>query len=125
MNKYCQTCGTKHENAANFCGGCGRPFPGSKAPVKIIAAQNQQEDPDDDDDSEESGIESGNLPELDSSQVVITHNKRNTLKVQDLVGTANASQTNFSRPQEPKVSRKKFLEQFKQEAGSIRPKGNK
>lgn len=125
MSKYCQTCGAKHENSANFCGGCGTPFPGFKAPAKIIATQNRQEDPDDDGDGKEPGFESGNLPELDSSQVVITHNKRNTLKVQDLMGTANPSPMNLSRPPEPKMSRKKFLEQFKQEAGSIKSKGSR
>jgi len=127
--KYCSSCGKPNDITANFCMSCATQFVSlGQAPVPaakprptqpVKPAQAQIENIDDDD-------RSGNnvqVPHITAFPVDIIMPKQFKTSVGDLAQTAGNRKHDIPQPQknQVKTSRKKFLEEFKKEAGSIRP----
>jgi hypothetical protein len=108
MKIYCPDCGTAINYAAkkpNFCQSCGNPLSSSVA-KQLPAAVAPPEEVDTESDFE--------MPDIDKLDVEIDVFK-NKVTFGEL---ANAPQMGFTREKgKTKQSRKKFLEQWKQEAG--------
>ena len=125
MNKiFCMQCGNKHEytdRPPRFCSECSNPFNSSstattnKTTPKPTVIVNQIDDDNDNDD--DTGAE---VPKIDKLDIEIDiRQKKETIG--NLVGTSKSGQgQEFLRPPPKKMSKKKVLEQFRREAGTIR-----
>ncbi len=132
MRHYCQACNQPTEYSVNppsFCSSCGAQFnKATGASVKVnrpVLAPKPRPAPipvigdDDDDDNGQDSVAS--IPEITGLDVEIEQPRQRGEKFGDIVASAPREKGPLRQPQ--KVSRKKFLEQFKQEAGTLRPKG--
>ena len=128
LNVYCASCG--HPNSyttekQNFCQKCGEDFRspsntgtphpvGHQRSVASLALEEQEE--------------VSKVPDLQGGLQVETQvYKAGPIKLGDLAGTADES-TSPQRPHAPqpkgrKPSKKKVMEDFKKEAGAIKPNG--
>jgi len=128
MRIYCQHCGSVINFSGkkpNFCNSCGINFAtGKKTPQKESARIEEKQIIKSEGDSEDEHLRVPDISKLD-------FNLEGTLKV---AGTKIGEMSSISSDSQaveytptsakgPRISKKKFLEQFKQEAGSLR-KGN-
>lgn len=119
---FCMECGSKNLRGSKFCSACSRPFTSNTSniignkkedveeikPAKRILARNNREEDEDDE-----GI---SIPEnIEGLDFDISRGNRAKTTLRDLAigqkGEANI------RDKAPKVSKKQFLEQWKNEAG--------
>lgn len=141
---YCTDCGspTSYTSAKpKFCSACGTPF--DKLVVnKVLLQKNTVDQPKpqrrilptlekkavaenyegDDDDSDYSDV--NHVPEINNLDIEIEKNPiSNKTKIGDIIGSAKSPSKREKIKGKPttKADRKKFLEDFKREAGSIRP----
>ena len=133
MKKYCMSCGNPTEYSLkipNYCSNCGLSFNKSQPNKQNIKPKLEKPvesiDFEDDDDFEE----------IDSSVIVPKINrlvleddgvnapKPKGVKIKDLVGTGSTgpNKKEKNKKNQKSASRKKILEDFASEAGSIRPK---
>lgn len=131
---YCAECGgpTSYSiNKPKFCSHCGNPF--EKLVVNKVQLQKQtiskirpvqKEHLDLEDDDEESDIDY--VPEISKIDCEIIHDQSKSEKIGNILGTSDPSSRTKGPKQKgkkiTKAERKKFLEDFAREAGSIRPK---
>jgi hypothetical protein len=134
---YCTECGNPTNYSVSkpkFCSNCGSSFEktiinkikpeqpsfNKIQPSKKVIARNE-EDPDyEEDESEEINY----VPDIRKLDCDIMESKKQNLKIKDVIGTADPidkSQRNKTKKLS-KIERKKFLEEFQKEAGSLRPK---
>ena len=115
MKIFCYNCGSKIEfSAANkpkFCSSCGSPLDPSH--TKANTQVNQTE--------EEAGPEnsefSGNISKLD---VDFLPTQKNTIKLQDALGSNAGGVTDGSNLDAPSISKEDFEKQWQKEAGTLR-----
>jgi hypothetical protein len=121
MKKYC-TCGAVNEygfDEPKYCNQCGKPFAGAlpiappARPTPRIASPSVAVETEDD------GLV---IPDIDKLDVEIEGSVAeapliNRVRVADVIGNNNGI---CARGRPEKVSKKKFLAQFKEEAGSVR-----
>jgi hypothetical protein len=121
---YCQSCGTPHEYTTkkpNFCQNCGFQFNASIAKnipqesQKLTSRDEEDEYYDDEEESEDV------VPDIKDLDIDIEVNPQRGYKIREIAGTASSSE-GFEREREPRVSREEFLNSFKKEAGSMRPR---
>jgi hypothetical protein len=149
LKLYCTECGSPTSYSASkpkFCSSCGTPFdklvvnkvllqkPTADKPVapkKISprlqkATNTQDEDTDPDfDDPEDDINEINSVPPIDRLDVEIDQGHPPTqpkTKIGDIIGTSKSGTIREKIKSKPvtKTDRKKFLEDFQREAGSIR-----
>jgi hypothetical protein len=139
MKLYCQACSQPTEYAIakpKFCSACGASFtaaltspaqaptvsPLPPKPAKAATPTSRVASapivPDDEDDEDNTPVQ---IPQLDSLAVDITPFRPNSVKIGDIAGTVEQSES-VQRDVLPKMSRKKFLEEFRKEAGTQRQK---
>jgi len=128
MRIFCQHCGSVANFSGqkpNFCNSCGTNFvTGKKAPQKESVQIEEKQVIESEEDSEDEHLRVPDISKLDfdlqgSLKVAGT-------KIGDMSSISSDSQAVEYIPSSsngPRISKKKFLEQFKQEAGSLR-KGN-
>ena len=128
MRIFCQHCGSALNYVGqkpNFCNSCGANFAtGKRAPLKERALIKEERTIEDNEDSDEENLRVPDISKLD-------FNLEGSLKVAgtkigDMSSISSDSQAVDYSPSETKgkrISKKKFLEQFKQEAGSLREGG--
>lgn len=119
---YCPECGAKHERVTNFCTQCGYAF-NAKASTPKPKAGPVIEDDEDEDEEGGSG-DNVKVPDIDKLQVDIQINRaKETLG--GVMGSAPgevrtvrdaASKVNINN----KAQRKKFLEEFRREGGTLK-----
>lgn len=135
---YCPDCGTPTNYTSNkpkFCTGCGNPFDKNinqnkviaknPAPINIQKPRIQLIDQDDDDYDDESEV--NHVPNINKLDCDIIGVHRSGEKIGNIAGTSEGSsrQKNNGEKKKSKPSkleRKKFLEDFSKEAGSLRPR---
>jgi len=124
MKKYCFQCGSKIDfsvkNKPKFCFNCGtvlEPSLVAKGSSPILDNDND----DDDYDESPSSIDHINISELDFE---FDKDSLKTPKqtIGSVMGTLDKSEIDQLKdfPQRPKTSSKKFKEEFKKEAGSLK-----
>jgi len=132
MKKYCTDCGSPTEYSIKpplFCSNCGKSYNNisvtNKVEVKKIESKvknlNVEADYDYDDDSE--GEDLNHVPNISNLQMDLDIPKNKSVKLGSLLGTSNHDQEDikFNNPApNKKLSKKKILEDFAKEAGSIR-----
>jgi len=132
MKKYCTDCGSPTEYSIKpplFCSNCGKSYNNisvtNKVEVKKIESKvknlNVEADYDYDDDSE--GEDLNHVPNISNLQMDLDIPKNKSVKLGSLLGTSNHDQEDikFNNPvPNKKLSKKKILEDFAKEAGSIR-----
>ena len=128
MRIFCQHCGSVIDFSGkkpSFCNSCGVNLAtGKKAPQKESVQIEEKRVVESEEDSEDEHLRVPDISKLD-------FNLQGSLKVAgtkigDMSSISNDSQAVEYIPSSlkgPRISKKKFLEQFKQEAGSLR-KGN-
>jgi len=134
---YCTECGSPTNYAGakpKFCSNCGNPF--EKLVVnkvlnqKLTASQIRRpiinENDYDENDILDSGEEVNHVPNIKKIDCEIINTSIRGEKISNIMGTSDGSQRSRG-PKEKgkkltKADRKKFLEEFAKEAGSIRPK---
>jgi uncharacterized Zn finger protein (UPF0148 family) len=130
MKKYCTTCGSPTDYSLKlplFCSNCGKSFDtnnisASKAQTKqIITKQNLEEDryEDEDSDSEEVNY----VPDILDLDIDLQVPQNKPVKLGSILGTSkDVESIQLSNVDNPniKMSKKKILEEFAKEAGSIR-----
>jgi len=150
LKLYCTECGSPTSYSASkpkFCSSCGTPFDKlivnkvmlqkptvdkPVAPQKISpkirkATNNQYEDTDPDfDDPEEDINDVNSVPPIRRLDVEIDQgyqDRKEKTKIGDIIGSSRSGAKREKIQGKPttKVDRKKFLEDFKREAGAIRP----
>ena len=128
MKAYCMNCGALMEfqagNKPKFCSSCGaNTSTGKVAPVKKVVAKPVVEQVNLEDEEENLSV-----PEISGLDFDI----QGSLKVQkasigDLMSVSDESGNEFipteMKSSAPKQSKKKFMEQFQREAGSLREGG--
>jgi len=130
MKKYCTTCGSPTDYSLKlplFCSSCGKSFDtnntsASKAQSKqIIAKQNLEEDQYEDEDSDSEEI--NYVPDISDLDVDLQVPQNKPVKLGSILGTSkDVESIQLSNVDNPniKMSKKKILEEFAKEAGSIR-----
>jgi len=128
MKKYCTSCGSPTDYSLKsplFCSSCGKSFDINNISVskvqsrQIITKQNLEEDQDEDFDSEEVNY----VPNISDLDVDLQIPNNKPVKLGAILGTSkDVEQIQLSKVDNPhvKMSRKKVLEEFAKEAGSIR-----
>lgn len=142
MKRYCTDCGSPTEYSIKkplFCSTCGKSFektnqleslidknlPQSiKKPVQPKISQSYEIEDDFEDVDDTFGDEITKVPNINKLDVETFIEKAKGEKIEDLIkNPAKASRQ--PRIKQPKISKKKILEDFKKEAGSIRPSNKK
>jgi hypothetical protein len=132
MKKYCTDCGSPTEYSIKpplFCSNCGKSYNNISVPNKVevkkieskVKNLNVEADYDYDDDSE--GEDLNHVPNISNLQMDLDIPKNKSVKLGSLLGTSNHDQEDikFNNPvPNKKLSKKKILEDFAKEAGSIR-----
>jgi len=138
MNRtFCSSCGKATEYSLDkprLCAFCGTPFAGitnvaSKPPLlkrppnrppppSVQTDYEEETDEEDDNLSAEEAVQS-----LSDIQVEVIHNKPTKTTIKDLAAgrPVDIKSLEKLRQKNPKVSQKKFLEEFSREAGAIKP----
>ena len=109
---YCQNCGSKQENYANFCAKCGTSLKGSPA-IKTTKAKRIIED--------QEGDETEFSTNLEGLEVEIDDIKPRKITLGQLVNTRKKDdvlQEYNNRPVQKSLSKEQFWQEFKKEAGS-------
>jgi hypothetical protein len=129
LKYYCKSCGQGTEYSSKtpaFCGYCGKSFL-SKTTAKVSTFVTPPPDDDDDntldddDDDADNAVTSLSAEDLElESEIIAPARPKSTLN-DVLMSGVGGSKANLPSRQGPKVSQKKFLEEFSREAGSIRP----
>ena len=144
--KYC-VCGKPNELLANFCMGCGKPFSNLTSNAKTTEEPRQSQpkpsfsrnipkptlkrppqrviaDDIDDEDDEVSGTDDiiETVPEINGLSVEITMPKENKLTVGALASSGGGTPSPVSPSTKIKINKKQILNEYRQEAGSLRPK---
>jgi hypothetical protein len=137
LKLYCPECGNPTSYSVSkpkFCSNCGNSFEktiinkiqtekpsfNKIQPSKKVIARNEEDFDDDEDDFQEINY----VPDIKKLDCDIIESKKQNLKIKDIIGTADPidnSQRNKTKKLS-KTERKKFLEEFQKEAGSLRPK---
>ena len=132
MKKYCTDCGSPTEYSIKpplFCSNCGKSYNNISVPSKLevkkieskVKNLNIEADYDYDDDSE--GEDLNHVPNISNLQMDLDIPKNKSVKLGSLLGTSNHDQEDikFNNPApNKKLSKKKILEDFAKEAGSIK-----
>lgn len=139
MKTYCPECGCKMEYAPpakkpNFCSGCGealgvvqkKPQPvASKAPPQ----RKQTDDEDDEDGEDYDPTDATSVPDISGLEFEIIPDKPSGVTLGQIYRAAALSD---SKPQrdpteqsDPGISTEQALEDFRKEAGTLRPKNSK
>lgn len=129
---YCTQCGSPTAYSLSkpkFCSSCGKPFNESFT-KNVIATQKpniQQKNTlprlDIEDDYDDIGDEAHSVPNISRLNYEIESSRDQKIKIGDIIGTAEKRNKEKNKSKRlSKVDRKKFLEEFKKEAGAIRPK---
>ena len=128
MRIFCQHCGSVVNFSGqrpNFCNSCGTNFAtGEKAPQKESAQIEEKQIIESEGDSEDENLRAPDISKLDFN--LEGSFKVEGTKIGEMSSISSDSQAIEYIPTSakgPRISKKKFLEQFKQEAGSLR-KGN-
>ena len=128
MRIFCQHCGSVIDYSGkkpSFCNSCGvNLVTGKKAPQKESAQIEEKQVVESEEDSEDEHLRVPDISKLDFD--LQGSLKVGGTKIGDMSSISNDSQAIEYIPsssKSPRISKKKFLEQFKQEAGSLR-KGN-
>lgn len=143
LKTYCTECGsptTYSSSKPKFCSGCGvafdkivvnktlmqkRTIDAPKKPIKIVSKKQpmvNEEDYSEDDNYDEDEV--NHVPEVNGLDIEIQQVEKSTTKIRDILGSAK-SPFKREKTQSKKITkadRKKFLEDFSREAGSLRPK---
>jgi|TARA_Y100000593_G_scaffold94174_1_gene192000 hypothetical protein len=120
MKKYCTECGYKIEYTAkqpNFCPSCGEGLNASaraNKPAQTVIEQQPE--------IEESQEEVANIPQLQGLDIEIQPDVTKGVKLGQVFAEASE---NDDRPindsyKPPRISKKKILDEFKREAGTLR-----
>jgi hypothetical protein len=139
MKIYCQSCAQATEYSSTkpmYCSACAKPFSGAlpsmpqaptvtstpaappkKAKAAVLITPSRIATDDDEDDSD---IPT-EVPQIDKLDVEIIPPRRNAVQLSDIAGTCENAGS-LDRESFPKMSRKKFLEEFRKEAGTRRQK---
>lgn len=132
MKKYCSTCGAPTEYSFKqplFCSNCGKSFNQTAAaitqtPIKqIIKKQNLEIEDQDDIDLDLDFEEVDRVPEISSLDIDLQIPQNKPVKLGSILGTStDVEPIQLSNVDNPsvKMSKKKILEEFAKEAGSIR-----
>lgn len=132
MKKYCTDCGSPTEYSIKpplFCSNCGKSYNNISVPNKVevkkieskVKNLNVEADYDYDDDSE--GEDLNYVPNISNLQMDLDIPKNKSVKLGSLLGTSNHDEEDikFNNPiPNKKLSKKKILEDFAKEAGSIK-----
>ena len=132
MKKYCISCGGPTEYSIKpplFCSNCGKSYNNisvsSKVEVKKIESKvknlNIEADYDHDDASE--GEDLNYVPNISNLQIDLDIPKNKSVKLGSLLGTSDHNEEDVkfnNRAPSKKLSKKKILEDFAKEAGSIK-----
>ena len=120
---YCQNCFEATEYSLNkprVCCYCATPFGGvasapkpQPAPVKPKVIIKHDEDDYDDEPASEI------LPDISKLEVEVTHARKSGVTFKDLIAQGPVTEK-FSRPKDKKTSKKAFLKEFQEEAGTLR-----
>lgn len=129
---YCTECGSPTNYSVSkpkFCSNCGNPF--EKVVVNKVQLQKKtisqvkNIDIEEDDNYDETESEVNYVPEINKIDCEIIEVKNRGEKIGNIVGTSSGGEK-IKRPKNgkklTKAERKKFLEDFAREAGSLRPK---
>lgn len=135
---YCTECGNPTTYTAakpKFCSACGQPFDKSiskptnqkvlaNQPKKILPKvstilENQNDDIEDDYDEDVNHV-----PEINNLDVEIDRAPSAKTRIGDIIGSSKSTskREKIKTKDMTKAERQKFLEDFKREAGAIRPK---
>jgi hypothetical protein len=146
LKVYCTECGSPTTYSAvkpKFCSGCGTPFdkvvvnktliekPTFKRPepprrvIPKIQPKARVEEYEDDDDYD--GDEVNYVPEISNLDCEIEASRPSKVRIGDVLGTGSKQNRNKSSSKkiskaQQKLENQKFMENWKKEAGSIRPK---
>jgi len=135
MKKYCMSCGSPTEYSLkipNYCSNCGLSFNKNQLNRQNIKTKLEKSiesiDFEDDDDFDE--VDSSivvpkiNKLILDDDGDDLAQEKNKGVKIKDLLGTCSnlSNKKEKNKKSQKNISRKKILEDFASEAGSIRPK---
>lgn len=130
MKKYCTDCGFPTEYSIKpplFCSNCGKSYNNISVPNKVEVkkieskVKNLNVEADYDDDSE--GEDLNYVPNISNLQMDLDIPKNKSVKLGSLLGTSNHDEEDikFNNPiPNKKLSKKKILEDFAKEAGSIK-----
>lgn len=137
---YCTECGhptTYSLNKPKFCSNCGNSFEkitinktqpekptfAKIQPHKKIIARNENNNFEDNEDFDYDN-DVNIVPDLNGLDCEILESKKQNLKIKDIIGTADAREKNKNKNNKKlsKIEKRKFLEEFKREAGALRPK---
>jgi uncharacterized Zn finger protein (UPF0148 family) len=127
---YCTECGSPTSYSVSkpkFCSNCGSPF--EKTVVNKVQLQrktiSQVKDIEEDDNYDETESEVNYVPEINKIDCEIIEIKKRGEKIGNIVGTSSGGEKIKRAKNNKKLTkaeRKKFLEDFAKEAGSLRPK---
>ncbi len=127
---YCQKCGSKNEynkisQKPNFCQSCGNPFNHAASLKRDEGYKNDEYDDYKSDEDDEHSSSSTTVPELTKLDIDIDIGRNKTESLKNLVGTRD----NGVLPQDeqglgspPPQTEKDFMNEFKREASTLRPK---
>ena len=131
LKSYCKKCGgasTYTSTKPNFCQKCGSPFSGVAKTSSPKAIKNVQVQGVEIEASEEEGAEpEGLYRSLSKMDIEIDFVKKDADTLESIWGTSQGSGgiwSASSEGQDPKTE-EQVLDQFRKEAGAIRPKPNK
>lgn len=135
---YCTECGNPTTYTAakpKFCSACGQPFDKSiskPANQKVLANQPKKTLPkvstvleNENDEFEDDYNEDVNhVPEINNLDVEIDRAEPTKTRIGDIIGSSKSTskREKIKTKDMTKAERQKFLEDFKKEAGAIRPK---
>ena len=119
MKSYCQECGHAYEYTVkkpNFCYNCGNSI---VKLLKPLAEASKSSDSEDEDHNYEGEGEEAQVPDINKLDFDFEPPSLRGIKLGSIMGT-QPGEEKFERPEE-KLSKKKLLEEYKKEAGAIRP----
>lgn len=135
---YCTECGnpTTYTSAKpKFCSACGQPFDKSisnptnqkvvtSQPKKIIPKVNAALNNEDDDFEDNYDGDVNYVPKINNLDVEIDKAPSTKTRIGDIIGSSKSvsKREKIKAKNATKAERQKFLEDFKREAGAIRPK---
>lgn len=136
MKRYCSSCGVPTEYSLkkpNFCSNCGTPFEKqnkldqilSSTPNQIIENKNLKNEIDFEieDDNLIDGEDVRSVPKISSLEIETSSQRQRGEKLKDILRAPSprAKRVN-QKNKHQKISSKKILEDFRKEAGALRPK---
>lgn len=116
MKSYCQECGHAYEYTVkkpNFCYNCGNSI------AKLLNPIVEAPKPSDGEDEDHNYDEEAQVPDIKKLDFDFEPPSLKGIKLGSIMG-AQPGEEKFERP-EGKLSKKKLLEEYKKEAGALRP----